>query len=93
MLGGDFIDTDNIYAHWVPNGIGGESEECLGQWIESHRSREKVFVAATVGFPCGDVPGSLKAETIEEECPKSLRRLGLETIDLYYAHNDDRGTA
>ena len=90
--GGDFFDTANIYAHWVPNGNGGESEACLGQWIKSRGNREKVFIATKVGFPYQGVSQSLKAETIEEECHKSLRRLGLETIDLYYAHNDDRGT-
>jgi aryl-alcohol dehydrogenase-like predicted oxidoreductase len=90
--GGDFIDTANIYAHWVPNGIGGESEKCLGQWIKARRNREHVFIATKVGFPYQDVPRSLKAELIEEECNKSLQRMGLETIDLYYAHNDERGT-
>jgi aryl-alcohol dehydrogenase-like predicted oxidoreductase len=45
-----------------------------------------------VGFPYQDIPHSLKADLIEEECNKSLKRMGLETIDLYYAHNDDRST-
>ena len=90
--GGDFIDTANIYAHWVPKGVGGESETCLGQWIRSRKNREKVFIATKVGFPYQDVPRSLKASLIEEECNQSLQRLGLETIDLYYAHNDDRNT-
>ena len=90
--GGDFIDTANIYAHWVPNGVGGESETYLGQWIRSRRNREQVFIATKVGFPYQDVPRSMKASHIEEECNQSLQRLGLETIDLYYAHNDDRST-
>ncbi len=90
--GGNFIDTANIYAHWVPNGKGGESERCLGQWIKSRGCRNKVFIATKVGFPYQEVPRSLKAEIIEEECNKSLQRMGLETIDLYYAHNDERGT-
>jgi aryl-alcohol dehydrogenase-like predicted oxidoreductase len=90
--GGNFIDTANIYAHWVPKGIGGDSETCIGQWIKARRNREKVFIATKVGFPYQDVPHSLKADIIEEECNKSLKRMGLETIDLYYAHNDDRGT-
>jgi len=90
--GGDFIDTANIYANWVPNGIGGESETCIGQWIKARGNREKVIIATKVGFPYQDVPRSLKADLIEEECNKSLQRMGLETIDLYYAHNDERGT-
>jgi aryl-alcohol dehydrogenase-like predicted oxidoreductase len=90
--GGDFIDTANIYAHWVPDGAGGESEECLGQWLKARGNRENVFIATKAGFPYQDVPLSLKADIIEEECNKSLRRMGVETIDLYYAHTDDRKT-
>lgn len=90
--GGDFIDTANIYAHWVPNGLGGESETCIGQWMKARKNREHVFIATKVGFPYQDVPCSLKATIIEEECHKSLKRMGVETIDLYYAHNDDRYT-
>ncbi|MFL7794415.1 MAG: aldo/keto reductase [Anaerolineae bacterium] len=90
--GGNFVDTANIYARWVPNGIGGESETCVGQWIKARGNREHVFIATKVGFPYQDVPRSLKANLIEEECNKSLQRMGIETIDLYYAHNDDRST-
>ncbi len=88
--GGNFIDTANIYS--TSYGKGGESETCLGQWIKARGNRDKVFIATKVGFPYQDVPRSLKADLIEEECNKSLQRMGLETIDLYYAHNDERGT-
>lgn len=90
--GGNFIDTANIYAYWVPNGNGGESETVVGQWIKARGNRDEVLIATKVGFDYQDVPRSLKANIIEEECNKSLKRLGLETIDLYYAHNDDRST-
>ncbi|MCJ7703358.1 MAG: aldo/keto reductase [Anaerolineales bacterium] len=90
--GGNFFDTANIYAHWVPGGTGGESENTLGAWIRIRGNRDQVFVASKVGFEYGDVPRSLRAKVIEEECNKSLKRMGLETIDLYYAHNDDRST-
>ncbi len=90
--GGNFIDTANIYAHWIPNGEGGDSETCIGRWIRACGNRDKVVVATKVGFPYNNVPQSLKANIIEEECNKSLRRMGLETIDLFYAHVDDRST-
>ncbi|MFN2160959.1 MAG: aldo/keto reductase [Candidatus Promineifilaceae bacterium] len=90
--GGRFIDTANIYAHWEANGIGGESEPVLGAWIRERGNRDQIFVASKVGFGYQDVPVSLTAELIEQECEKSLRRMGLETIDLYYAHVDDRST-
>jgi len=90
--GGNFLDTANIYAHWIPGGRGGESEICLGQWLKARGNREQVFIATKIGFPYQGVPRSLKADLIVEECNKSLQRMGIETIDLYYAHNDDRGT-
>jgi aryl-alcohol dehydrogenase-like predicted oxidoreductase len=90
--GGNFIDSANIYAHWIPGGFGGESETILGSWIKERVNRDKVYIATKVGFGYQDVQPSLRAEVIEEECNKSLTRLGIDTIDLYYAHNDDRST-
>jgi aryl-alcohol dehydrogenase-like predicted oxidoreductase len=45
-----------------------------------------------VGFNYLGVERGLRAHQIETECEKSLKRLGVETIDLYYAHVDDRNT-
>lgn len=90
--GGSFIDTANIYAMWVQGYHGGESETLLGKWMQERRNRQQVFIASKVGFNYQDVPISLSARWIEEECNKSLRRLNIETIDLYYAHCDDRET-
>ena len=90
--GGSFIDTANIYARWVSGCVGGESETLLGEWMRERKNRHRLFIASKVGF---DYPGAacgLKAHQIEEECDKSLKRLGIETLDLYYAHVDDRNT-
>jgi aryl-alcohol dehydrogenase-like predicted oxidoreductase len=92
--GGTFIDTANIYAHWVEGFRGGESEAVLGRWMKSRQNRSKLFIATKVGFDiqAQGVPGNLSARWIASECEKSLERLGIETIDLYYAHKDDYGT-
>ena len=89
--GGSLIDTANIYAHWA-GGQGGDSEKLLGEWFRERGNRADVFLASKVGFPYGDVAQRLRASDIEQECNKSLQRLGVETIDLYYAHVDDRQT-
>ena len=91
--GGSFIDTANIYAHWVQGFKGGESETLLGQWMKQRGNRSQVFIASKVGFGYGDVPKRLTAQDIQTECEKSLRRMGIETFDLYYAHVDDRQTS
>jgi len=92
--GGTFIDTANIYAHWVGGYQGGESEALLGRWMISRRNRSNLFIATKVGFEIQArcVPRSLRAKWIETECEKSLERLGIDSIDLYYAHKDDYDT-
>lgn len=89
-LGGDFIDTANIYAHWVaPQWRGGESEEVLGAWMRARGNRDGLTITSKVGIAYGDVPMSLSPEIIAEQCDISLKRLGVEQIDLYFAHKDD----
>ncbi len=90
--GGSFIDTANIYAWWVDGFHGGESETLMGEWMRQRNNRSRLFIASKVGFGYDDVPRTLNARWIEEECNKSLKRMGIETIDLYYAHVDDRHT-
>ena len=91
--GGSFLDTANVYARWVDGCVGGESETLLGRWMQERHNRSSMFIATKVGFEMPGVPRGLTPELIERECDKSLRRLGVETIDLYYAHVDDRTTS
>ena len=90
--GGSFIDTANIYSHWVEGFQGGESESLLGRWFQQRRNRGRVFLASKVGFNYVGVEIGASPKQIQEECEKSLRRLGVDTIDLYYIHKDDRST-
>ncbi len=90
--GGTFLDTANIYAYWVPGCAGGESESLLGRWIRNRGNRHSLFIATKVGFEYQDVKRGLRADQIEAECDKSLKRMGIDAIDLYYAHVDDRAT-
>ena len=92
--GGFFIDTANIYTHWVEGYKGYESEALLGRWMKARKNRPRLFIATKVGFeiPYYGVQRGLPAATILQECDTSLRNLGVETIDLYYAHCDDPNT-
>ncbi|WP_345800015.1 aldo/keto reductase [Microbacterium sp. AZCO] len=84
--GGDFIDTADSYSAWVPGNSGGESETIIGEWLAS-RKPENVVVATKVSqHP--DFKG-LSAANVRAAAEASLRRLGVDTIDLYYAHFDD----
>lgn len=91
--GGSFLDTANNYAMWLPDFVGGESETLLGRWMRERKNRSQMFIATKVGFDYPGVERGLRSHQIENECEKSLKRLGIDTIDLYYAHKDDQNTA
>ncbi|MDX9976232.1 MAG: aldo/keto reductase [FCB group bacterium] len=90
--GGTFLDTANIYNRDAPGGKGGESERLIGRWMKERGNRDAVFVASKAGLPYPEQEGGLRAAQIEQECDRSLERLGVDVIDLYYAHIDDRNT-
>lgn len=94
--GGSFIDTANMYFHLFPGCAGGESETLLGRWMKEQGNRKGIFIASKVGFEypgTAESPGAVRGVSpsqIAEECNKSLKRLQIETLDLYYVHYDDR---
>ena len=90
--GGTFIDTGNFYAAWLPGCQGGESETTLGLWMKERGNRHEMAIATKLGFDYPGCEGGLSAVEIERECEKSLRRLGTDRLDLYYAHRDDPQT-
>jgi len=85
--GGTMVDTADVYSAWVPGHKGGESEALIGEWLKS--SGRKLQVATKVGMLDGEGGSKLAPARIAAACDASLRRLGVETIDLYYAHQDD----
>jgi aryl-alcohol dehydrogenase-like predicted oxidoreductase len=90
--GGNFFDTANAYARWVPGCQGGESEAVVSEWLRTRGRRNDVVIATKVGMqaPVDGLEFGLRAAQIEAACEASLKRLGVDTIDLYYAHADDR---
>ena len=93
--GGTMIDTADVYSSWVPGHVGGESEQLIGRWLKLNpEKRHKVVIATKVGFLDGErVDGefvaALRPDQIRSGCEASLRRLGIDTIDLYYQHKDN----
>jgi aryl-alcohol dehydrogenase-like predicted oxidoreductase len=86
--GFNFIDTADVYSRWVPGHTGGESETVIGRWLKQGGGRrDKVVIATKVGMDMG-----LKPQRIREAVEDSLRRLQVDTIDLYQAHKDDEST-
>ncbi len=87
--GGNFIDTADIYGRRGPDGIGA-SERIIGRWIAARGNRDELVIATKVGMST-DIPG-LSPNSIAQSLEGSLQRLGIDTIDLYYAHRDDQDT-
>jgi aryl-alcohol dehydrogenase-like predicted oxidoreductase len=88
--GGNFIDTGNFYASWLPGCKGGESESVIGAWMKARGNRDNIVVSSKLAFDYPGCEGGLSGAEIERECERSLRRLQTDRLDLYYAHRDDR---
>ena len=99
--GGNFLDTADCYSSWAgsmggPVNAGGVSEEILGRWMKARGHRDDMVVAtkvrAAMGVEFGDHRGTAKQREglsrrwIMRACEDSLRRLGVDHIDLYQAH-------
>lgn len=89
--GGDAIDTADVYSAWVPGHEGGESERVLGAWLKRSGKRNKVVIGTKVGMWPKQL--GISRKNIIEACEGSLKRLEIETIDLYWLHRDDEATS
>ena len=83
--GGTLIDTADVYS-------AGESESIVGRWLAAHPSEAAQMVVATKGrFPMGKGPNDLGTSRrhLTHALDASLKRLGIEQIDLYQMHGWD----
>ena len=81
--GVNFFDTADMYG-------GGQSEEFLGQALKGRRQR--AIVATKFGLKMGEGMEGARPEYVRQALDASLRRLGVETIDLYQIHRPDPNT-
>ncbi|MGV4875896.1 aldo/keto reductase [Acetobacter indonesiensis] len=88
------IDTADVYSLWSPGNTGGESETIIGNWLKANpNKRDQVLIFTKVGADLGK-PGEkgLSERWILEAVERSLKRLGIERIDLYFSHWPDAET-
>ncbi|MBW1756602.1 MAG: aldo/keto reductase [Deltaproteobacteria bacterium] len=83
----NFFDTADMYSLGV-------SEAVTGRWLREYGNLDELVIATKVFFPMGDGPnmGGLSRKHIQQACEDSLRRLGVDTIDLYQIHRLDPDT-
>jgi aryl-alcohol dehydrogenase-like predicted oxidoreductase len=99
--GGNFIDTADCYSSWAadmggPHNPGGVSEEIIGRWIRKRGHRDDLVIATKVRAAMGEKFSDTRATAKQREglsrrwilqaCEDSLRRLGVDHLDLYQAH-------
>ena len=87
-LGINFLDTADVYGPY-------KNEELVGRAIKG--KRDKVFLATKFGIvrdPANPTIRGIngKPEYVRQSCEASLKRLGIEAIDLYYQHRVDPNT-
>lgn len=81
------IDTADVYSAWAPGNAGGESETIIGRWLKANPAkRDKVLILTKVGSALGKPEKDLSAAWIAHSVEGSLRRLGVDRIDLYQSH-------
>jgi aryl-alcohol dehydrogenase-like predicted oxidoreductase len=100
--GGNFIDTSNNYAWWHDGSRGGHSETVLGRWRASREVSDEVVIATKLGArpvrPDIDfadrmsVDEGLSPAAIRAAARESRDRLGVDHLDLLYAHVEDPHT-
>jgi aryl-alcohol dehydrogenase-like predicted oxidoreductase len=85
--GVNFFDTADMYSL-------GMSEEVTGRALRSMGNLEQIVLATKVFWPMNDAPNmrGLSRKHVVQACEASLRRLGVETIDLYQIHRFDPST-
>lgn len=92
--GGNFIDTADIYSRWSPGNPGGVSEEIIGRWMRARGNRNNLVIATKVRGEmwAGDDGQGLGRAHITRAVEDSLRRLQVDSIDLYQCHWPDDNT-
>ena len=83
----NFFDTADMYSLGV-------SEEVTGRWLREYGNLDELVIGTKVFFPMSGAPnmGGLSRKHIQQACEDSLRRLGVDTIDLYQIHRLDPNT-
>ena len=89
-LGGRTIDTASVYSDWIP-GEQGRAETTIGAWLKARGNRDALTIVTKGAHPpLADMQQPRCDEaSIRHDVELSLKRLGIEQIDLWYLHRDD----
>jgi len=88
-----FLDTalEDGWTFWDSADIYGDSEDLIGKWFKRTGNRKKIFLATKFAFVQTEAGPGLNGtpEYTKAACESSLKRLGIDQIDLFYMHRAD----
>lgn len=88
-LGGRTIDTAAIYSDWVP-GETRRSEGVIGEWLKARGNRRELYIVTKGCHPVmGTTVSRVNAAVVRSDIDESLKRLGVEQIDMWLLHKHD----
>jgi aryl-alcohol dehydrogenase-like predicted oxidoreductase len=90
-LGGNYVDTANVYADWI-EGSAGASEKTIGKWLKKTGLRKSFAIGTKGGHPeivSNPKPTNLSKVVLDEHLSRSLERLQTDYIDVYFVHRDE----
>lgn len=91
LAGGNFIDTANVYCRWATG--DNSSEQYIGKWLKSRNAYQKVIIAtkgAHYHLEDPEKTSRVNKKEVAMDLDQSLLSMGLNNIDLYYLHRDDK---
>ncbi|KAI0315462.1 Aldo/keto reductase [Amylostereum chailletii] len=79
-------------THWDTADVYQDSEELIGNWFKRTGKRDQIFLATKCGIQLNSTGFTITGtpEYIKQACDKSLERIGVDCIDLYYLHRPDK---
>lgn len=86
------LDTADVYSRWAEGNSGGESEAIIGKWLKKSGKAAQVNVITKVGSDMGQGQKDISKKYILKAVEDSLKRLQVESIDLYLTHWDVEST-
>lgn len=90
----NFFDTADVYSFWAEGNDGGVAESWIGEWLTKRQARDKVIIATKARGRMWEGPDGegLSRQHLMRAVEDSLRRLQIDTIDLYQSHWPDEDT-
>lgn len=90
----NFFDTADVYSFWAKNNPGGVAESWIGEWLTQRQARHQIIIATKARGRMWEGPDGegLSRTHLMRAVEDSLRRLQIETIDLYQSHWPDENT-